>query len=279
MGAARNFSERNQSAVQIADLIFVWLADVENEQVIAAIETRFELARSNFRHLHIRHRSFFAANAAEFVIVDQFCNGRILSANRAIGIFSQLQFAELHSQRIEKQQAAGKTIPAANDELDGFHCLNRANDTWQNTEHTAFRAGWNQSGRGRFGIETAVARAIGRAKNRDLALETEDRAIDVLLTEQNARVIHKVARGEIISAVHDEVVVFEEFKRVAAFEFGFIGFNFDVGVETRKTILCRKRFWSAHILCAESDLALQVCGIDDVKIDKAKFADASCRQI
>src|SRR5262250_2058948 len=82
------FTERNQMAVQIADLKFVRLAHVENEKIIAVIETRLQFARSNFGNLDTWSRRFFAADAAEFIVVDQFCNGRILSANRAIRILA-----------------------------------------------------------------------------------------------------------------------------------------------------------------------------------------------
>ena len=46
--APRKLAERNQMAAEIADLIFVRLAHVENVEIVAAIEPRFQLARSDF---------------------------------------------------------------------------------------------------------------------------------------------------------------------------------------------------------------------------------------
>ena len=71
----REFAERNQVAAEIADLIFVRFANVEDVEIVAAIETRFQFARSDFGNGSLRRGSFFAANAAEFGVVDQLGDG------------------------------------------------------------------------------------------------------------------------------------------------------------------------------------------------------------
>src|SRR5439155_3235810 len=93
----RQFAERDQMTLEIADLKFVRLAHIQYEKIVAAIEPGFELARSDLRNLHIGRRSFFAANTAKFVIVDQFSNNAIHAAHRALGIPPQLELAEAHS--------------------------------------------------------------------------------------------------------------------------------------------------------------------------------------
>src|SRR5215813_10054181 len=140
MNATRQFAERNQMSIQIADLKLVRFAHIENKKIVAPVQTRFQFARSDFRNLHIWCWRFFAANAAEFVIVDQLGKRRVLPANRAIGILAQFQFAEFHSERIKEQQTAYKIVSTADDELDRFHRLNRAHNARQYTEYTAFRA-------------------------------------------------------------------------------------------------------------------------------------------
>ena len=148
----------------IADLIFVRLAHVENVQVVAAIQPRLQFSRRHFRNFQIRRRRFFAANAAEFVVVDQLVNGAILAAHRAIRILAQLQFAELHAQRVEQQQTADEAVARAENQLDRFHRLDRADDSRQHAKHAAFGARRHQSRRRRFGIQAAVARASGMPK-------------------------------------------------------------------------------------------------------------------
>src|SRR5580704_12712772 len=105
MHAPRKLAERDQMPVEIANLIFVRLAHVQNEQVIAAIEPGFQFARSNLRDLHGRTGGFFAANAAELEVVDELGDGWIRAAHRAVRALPQLQLTEFHSQRIEEQQA------------------------------------------------------------------------------------------------------------------------------------------------------------------------------
>ena len=69
-GALREIAERNQVAAKIADLIFVRLADVKDEEIVAAIQSRFQFARRDFGNRKLRRGSFFAANATEFRVVD-----------------------------------------------------------------------------------------------------------------------------------------------------------------------------------------------------------------
>ena len=51
-------------------------------------------------------------------------------------------------------------------------------------------------------------------KDRRLALKTEDRAIDIRLIEQDARVIDEIARRKIVRAIDDDVVIAEEIERI-----------------------------------------------------------------
>ena len=51
-------------------------------------------------------------------------------------------------------------------------------------------------------------------EDRGLPLKAEDGAIDIRLIEQHARVIHEIARGEVVRAIDDDVVIAEEIERV-----------------------------------------------------------------
>ena len=84
--ALRKIAERDQMAVQIADLIFVGLANVEDINIIAAVEALLQLLRRDFRNRDGLRRSFFTANAAELSVVDELRHGRMRAANRTFGI-------------------------------------------------------------------------------------------------------------------------------------------------------------------------------------------------
>src|SRR5262249_2478107 len=104
MHAARQLAEWDQLPLQIADLIFMWFADIENEEIVATIKAHFQFARGDFWYLQIRGGCFFAANAAEFVVVDELVDGAIRSAHRAVRVLAELEFAEFHAQRVEEEQ-------------------------------------------------------------------------------------------------------------------------------------------------------------------------------
>src|ERR1700722_3289851 len=165
----------------------------------------------------------------------------MLAAHRAIRIFAQLQFAEFHSKRIKEQQTSGETVAFAQNQLDRFHCLDRSDDPWQNSEYAAFGAGRNESRRRWFGVKAAVARTVGHAEDGDLSLEAEDRAIHVRLAEKDARVVDEIARGEIVGAVYDDVVVLEQLERIAAFELRLVRLDLNVRIQVGEPLLCRFR--------------------------------------
>src|SRR5260370_3955121 len=97
MATPRQLTERKKMSFEIADLVFVRLAHIENEKIIPAIEAGLEFSRSNFPHPHGRAGSFFTPHAAAFVEIDQLCDCAVRTAHRAIWIFLQLEFAEFHS--------------------------------------------------------------------------------------------------------------------------------------------------------------------------------------
>jgi len=71
MHAPRQLAERNEVPLEIADLVFVPLAHIQDKQIVSVIQPRLKLTRRNLRHLHRWAGSFFAAHPAEFVVVNE----------------------------------------------------------------------------------------------------------------------------------------------------------------------------------------------------------------
>src|SRR6202162_1758157 len=115
--APRQLAKRNEVPLEIADLVFVWLAHIQDKQIVSMIQPRLQLARRDLRHLHRRAGSLFTTHAAEFVVVNELGDGAMRAAHRAVRIFPQLEFTELHPQRVEEQQAPCEIFPGAADEL------------------------------------------------------------------------------------------------------------------------------------------------------------------
>src|SRR6266404_3793095 len=64
MHAPRQLAERNEVPLEIADLVFVQLAHIQDKQIVSMIQPRLKLTRRNLRHLHRWAGSFFAAHPA-----------------------------------------------------------------------------------------------------------------------------------------------------------------------------------------------------------------------
>jgi len=274
MNAARELAERDQVSVQIADLIFVGLADIQDEDIVSAIEPFLQFAGSNFRDVEIGLGFFFAANAAELVVVDELVNRAMAATHRAVRILAEFELAKLHGESVKKNQPAFERIALADDELDGFEGLERANDARKHTEDATFGARGDQAGRGWLGIEAAVARAIGHAENGDLTFEAEDGAVNIGLAEEDAGVVDEVTSGEIVGAIDDDVIVLEEFEGVGAGELGLVSGDTDVGIEIGEARLGGFGFGLADVAGAEGDLALEIREVDDVEINETDVADA-----
>src|SRR5260370_10662212 len=101
MDAPRQLPQREQMSLEIADLVFVGLAHIENEQIISTTEPGFELARRDLRHLHGRAGGLFAAHAAKFVVIDQLGDRRMRSAHLPVWILAQLALAEFHPESVK----------------------------------------------------------------------------------------------------------------------------------------------------------------------------------
>src|SRR5882724_11529313 len=84
---------------------------------------------------------------------------------------------------------------------------------------------------GGFRIEAAVARTIGHSENGGLPFESEDRAVDVGLSQEDAGIVDEIARGKIVGAIDDDVEVFEKFESVGASQLRFERLDLNVRVQ------------------------------------------------
>ncbi len=202
-------------SADVADLIFVRLAHIEDKEILLRIQPPLQLFHLNFRN-SISHRFFLPANAAKLVVVYQLRHCRMRAANRALRILAQLEFTEFHPERVNQQQPSNERFAHSKNQLDHFSSLHHADQPGENAEHSAFRARRHQPRWWRLRIETAVAWAILRRENAGLPFKPENRSVDVRLPCKHARVIHQVARGKVIRTVGNDVEVAKEFERILA---------------------------------------------------------------
>ena len=69
------------------------------------------------------------AQAAEFLVVDQLVNRRVIAADRAGGIAPQIERVDLHRERIEVEQTAHQSLAFAKDDLDRLERFDHADQS------------------------------------------------------------------------------------------------------------------------------------------------------
>ena len=86
----------------------------------------------------------------------------------------------------------------------------------QHAEHAVGAARRRQLGGRRLRIQAAVARALVGDEGRELPVEAEDRRVHDRLALAHGGVVQQVARGEVVGAVDDHVVVADQVEHVVA---------------------------------------------------------------
>ena len=93
--------------------------------------------------------------------------------------------------------------------------LNHTDQSRQYAQHPTLRAGGDEPGGRRLGIQAAIALVRPACKHRRLPIEPKNAAIDVRLPGQHAGVVDKIARSKVVGPVDDHVVRREEGEALA----------------------------------------------------------------
>src|ERR1700674_1936556 len=262
----------------VADLVFVWLAHIENKYVVARIQPALELFNLHICR-RVGHRFFLPANAAKLVVVYQLGHRGVCAAHRTVAVLAQLEHAELHVDGIDQQQTSDQRFAFAQDELDDFRGLHHSHQTRQDAKYTALGAGRNQARRWRFRIQAAIAWTLFGSKHAGLTFEAEDGSIHIRLAGQHASIINEVASGEVVGAVGDDVKITKEFQSVRAAKPRIKRPQIQKGIDRLELVSRRVELLAPHIGGGVNDLPLQVGVVDDIKVDQAQRPHARGRQI
>src|SRR5581483_3906613 len=115
-------------------------------------------------------------------------------AERAIGVFRNLDVLERHLQGVINQQPAGERVPDSENFLQRLGGLQNADGAGQNAEDARFLTARYKAGRGGLRIKTTVARLrtvflVVRFEGRQLSFEAEDAPRDQRLFEKEGGVV------------------------------------------------------------------------------------------
>ena len=259
------------------DLPLVRLAHVDQRHVLAGVDQIRQLARRE-RDLR-RELGNIGRDAAERLVVDELRHGRVLPADRALGVFPHFQLAELQLERVVDQHPADHRIAGTGYELDGFGRLQRTDRPAEHAEHAALGARRDHPGRRRLGEQAAIARSVLRPEHRQLSVEPVDRSPHVRLAEQHARVVHEVPRGEVVRSVDDQVVAAEEVERVLRRDEGLVLDHVDERVDLLDRVFRAVELLPADVRLAVHDLTLEVRLVHHVVVDEAEGSHACRREV
>src|SRR6266704_1606362 len=182
-------------------------------------------------------------------------------------------------QRLVDEQPPDQRVADAGDELDRLVGLDRADRGAEHAEHAALGAGGNHARRGRLGVQAAVAGTVLGPEDAGLPVEAVDRAPHVRLALEHAAVVDQIAGGEVVGAVHDQVVVADDPAGVLGGETGLVEGDLDVGVDLADLVAGALQLGAADVRGAVDDLPLQVGGVNVVEVDDADVADAGGGQV
>ena len=138
---------------------------------------------------------------AERLVVGEFGNAF------GLRVAGHLDLAPASAQRVKERHPAQQGTPDAGDQLDCLRHHQRSHGGAQHPEHAALAAGRHGPGRRRLRVEVAVGGPVLFPENADLAVEAENRAPHVGLSQDGGGVVDQVAGGEVVCAVEDEVVI------------------------------------------------------------------------
>jgi hypothetical protein len=149
-----------------------------------------------------------------------------------LGVTAELEFAELHVKRVEKEQAVEQRGAFTEDEFQDLGGLNGADYAGQHAQHAALGAARDGARWRGLGIKAAVARSSQmRREHAGLPVESEDGAVNVWLAEQHASVVREVAGGKVVRAIYHDVIGADDLQGVLARKASVVKDDLDPRIE------------------------------------------------
>ncbi len=202
-------------------------------------------------------------------------DGGIGAADRAGGVAPEGEGAGGHGERVEVEETPDERLAETGEELDGFGGLECSDETGDCAEDAGFGAGGDGAWGRRGGEHAAVAGATGGGvEDGELAFEAMDGAVDVRDAAPCGDIAAEVARGEVVSAVEDEIAAVGEVHGVGGAEAVVDDGDAKGGVEGLEAGGGGGGFGLAGIGFGEEDLALEIGEGDDIVVDDDEVADA-----
>jgi hypothetical protein len=117
------------------------------------------------------------------------------------------------------------------------------------------------------------------SEDRALTLETRNRAVNERFFQKNTDIIAQVAGRKIIGSINHQIVGLDDRHRRGGIEPRIVKFDADMGICFLQAVASTVDFFSTNIASSVEDLALEVGGIDHIKVDHPQRADSGGGEI
>src|SRR5579875_1023277 len=203
----------------------------------------------------------------------------VFAASRTVRVFVETQLTELTSESIIGHHATHQWLTQVEQKLDGLGRLQDADDAGQNAQHASLGAAWSQRGRRRLRIKAAIARPLVGFEDGQLPLKAEDAAMNNGLVRDDGGVVEQIARGEVVGAIDDKLVVGDDARHIGLVQARDVGHNLHIRIQRLDGLAGRLGLVLTNTARIVQNLALQVAVIYHVGVDDADGANTGGRQV
>ena len=121
--------------------------------------------------------------------------------------------------------------------------------------------------------------SVRHSENRNLSVQPLNASINVRFACGNADVIDDESCGEVVAAVHHNVVTGNDFLSIVLGQETVVSAYADLVVQTAETLVCALHFALSDLVFRVQCLALEIGNADLVRIDDAQRPDSGGREV
>src|SRR6516225_2063334 len=203
----------------------------------------------------------------------------MISAHGTLRIPPDFEFLKCHLQRIIKHESADERRTPSQDQFYTFRGLQTADQAWQNSQHASFGTAGHFPRWRRFRVKAPITGPVGREEYRRLSIKAKYAAVHIRFLQQNAGVVHKVTRGEIVGPIDDNIVRLQDGEGVGRSKFGLEQLDLYIWIDGLQPLPRGLQFGTADIGRSMNDLPLQITEINHIEVHDADTAYTRCRQV
>src|SRR5215210_1950578 len=111
----RQFAQGHELHTDVGDFVLVRLSHVEHLDVLAVVQLALEVMDRDLRYAVLLCGRVRLGDAAEFLVVDELGDTRVLAADGAVRVLAELHLPKAHAQRIVEEEPSDERLADTED--------------------------------------------------------------------------------------------------------------------------------------------------------------------